>query len=43
VTFVSVSDVLPNTNVPGPYIGCDGHPTVLGASYIAAALLPALL
>jgi hypothetical protein len=43
VTFVSVSGVLPNSSVPGPYIGCDGHPTVLGDSYMAAALLSALL
>jgi len=42
VTFVSMDGVLPNTNNPGPYIGCDGHPTSAGDTYMAKALFTAV-
>jgi lysophospholipase L1-like esterase len=43
VSFVSMKNCWPDMNYPSKYTGCDGHPSVLGASYMAAILEKALL
>ncbi len=42
VTFVSMKNCWPDMNYPSKFMGCDGHPSVLGASYMANIIETAL-